>query len=68
MKTTAKWQSAVLDRPHSGSYKTLLDGEWKLQVAERPRKMWPFDLKADPFEHLLSFPQHPDDQYAHWSN
>ena len=35
----------------SGSYKTLLDGEWKLQVSARPQKMWLFDLKTDPTEH-----------------
>jgi hypothetical protein len=27
----------------SGAYKTLLDGEWKLQVSARPDKMWLFD-------------------------
>lgn len=41
--TTLYWRS--------GSYKTLLDGEWKLQVAARPDKMWLFDLKMDPTEH-----------------
>ena len=35
----------------SGAYKTLLDGEWKLQVSARPDKKWLFDLKTDPTEH-----------------
>jgi arylsulfatase A-like enzyme len=35
----------------SGAYKTLLDGEWKLQVSEHPKKTWLFDLKNDPYEH-----------------
>lgn len=40
-------------RPHqtlfwrSGDYKTLLDGDWKLQVSERPKKNWLFNLKDD---------------------
>lgn len=44
-------------RPHeilfwrSGPYKTLLDGDWKLQVSEHPKKTWLFDLKSDPTEH-----------------
>ncbi len=43
-------------RPHqtlfwrSGDYKTLLDGDWKLQVSERPKKNWLFYLKDDPTE------------------
>src|SRR5271167_711724 len=36
----------------SGSYKTLLDGEWKLQVSARPMKMWLFDLRTDPTERM----------------
>ncbi len=36
----------------SGSYKTLLDGEWKLQVAENPKKSWLFDLSKDPYEKI----------------
>jgi arylsulfatase A-like enzyme len=35
----------------SGSYKTLLDGEWKLQVSSNPNVMWLYDLKSDPTEH-----------------
>lgn len=43
-------------RPHqtlfwrSGDYKVLLDGDWKLQVSERPKKDWLFNLKDDPTE------------------
>lgn len=43
-------------RPHqtlyfrSGDYKTLLDGDWKLQVAELPKKNWLYNLKDDPTE------------------
>jgi arylsulfatase A-like enzyme len=44
------------DPPHQtlfwrdGSYKVLLAGDWKLQVAERPMKDWLFNLKDDPTE------------------
>ncbi len=47
---------ATTGRPHetlfwrSGPYKTLLDGDWKLQVAEHPQKTWLFNLKDDPTE------------------
>ena len=43
-------------RPHetlfwrSGDYKVLLAGDWKLQVSERPKKNWLFNLKDDPTE------------------
>ena len=33
-----------------GDYKVLLSNEWKLQVAERPKKNWLFNLKDDPTE------------------
>ena len=45
-------------RPHqtlfwrSGSYATLLDGDLKLQVMDKPySKMWLYDLASDPTEH-----------------
>jgi len=44
------------ERPHqtlffrSGPYKTLLDGDWKLQVSKHPLKNWLFNLKDDPTE------------------
>jgi arylsulfatase A-like enzyme len=43
-------------RPHeslfwrSGPYWTILGGDWKLQVAEHPKKNWLFNLKDDPTE------------------
>ncbi len=43
-------------RPHqtlfwrSGAYKTLLDGDWKLQSSEAQHKVWLFDLATDPTE------------------
>ena len=49
-------EGADTGRPHqtlfwrSGPYKTLLDGDWKLQVSERPKKNWLFNLKDDPTE------------------
>jgi arylsulfatase A-like enzyme len=33
-----------------GDYKVLLSNGWKLQVAERPKKIWLFNLKDDPTE------------------
>jgi arylsulfatase A-like enzyme len=43
-------------RPHgaifwrSGHYRTILADDWKLQLSERPKKTWLFDLAADPTE------------------
>ena len=43
-------------RPHqtlfwrSGQYKTLLDGDWKLQVSEAQKRTWLYNLAADPTE------------------
>ncbi|HRJ70540.1 MAG TPA: sulfatase-like hydrolase/transferase [Beijerinckiaceae bacterium] len=34
----------------SGHYKVVLSGNWKLQVSERPNKVWLFDLSTDPLE------------------
>jgi arylsulfatase A-like enzyme len=34
----------------SGQYRTLLAGDWKLQVTANPDKKWLFDLKSDPYE------------------
>ena len=34
----------------SGDYKVLLAGDWKLQMSERPKKNWLFDLRTDPTE------------------
>jgi arylsulfatase A-like enzyme len=44
------------DRPHermfwrSGHYRVVIVGDWKLQVTERPQKMWLFNLAKDPTE------------------
>ncbi|HEU4427128.1 MAG TPA: sulfatase-like hydrolase/transferase [Myxococcota bacterium] len=43
-------------RPHgaifwrSGHYRVILADDWKLQVSERPKRTWLFDLSADPTE------------------
>jgi arylsulfatase A-like enzyme len=43
-------------RPHraifwrSGPYRSILAGDWKLQVMDRPAKTWLFDMKNDPTE------------------
>ena len=34
----------------SGHYRTILADDWKLQVSERPKKTWLFDLSGDPTE------------------
>ena len=34
----------------SGHYRALLANDWKLQVSERPKKTWLFDLANDPTE------------------
>jgi arylsulfatase A-like enzyme len=34
----------------SGAYKTLMKGDWKLQVDDKPDKKWLFNLKDDPTE------------------
>jgi arylsulfatase A-like enzyme len=34
----------------SGHYRSILAGDWKLQVSERPKQNWLFDMKADPTE------------------
>jgi arylsulfatase A-like enzyme len=43
-------------RPHealfwrSGHYRVVRAGDWKLQLSERPKKAWLFDLASDPTE------------------
>ena len=34
----------------SGHYRSILAGAFKLQLSERPKKTWLFDMKADPTE------------------
>ena len=49
--------TVALPPPHpqlfwrSGSYRALRAGDWKLQVTERPRRTWLFNLAVDPTEH-----------------
>jgi arylsulfatase A-like enzyme len=45
----------------SGNYKTLLNGEWKLQVSSNPATMWLYDLKTDPTEHDNLAASQPDE-------
>jgi arylsulfatase A-like enzyme len=43
----------VPDRPlffRSGHYRVVINGDWKLQLSERPKKTWLFNIKADPTE------------------
>jgi len=43
----------VPDRPlffRSGHYRVVINGDWKLQLSERPKKAWLFNLKSDPTE------------------
>eukprot|EP01030_Chromulinospumella_sphaerica_P015170 gene15170-14967_t len=34
----------------SGHYRAVIDGDWKLQLSERPKQAWLFNLAADPTE------------------
>jgi arylsulfatase A-like enzyme len=34
----------------SGHYRSIMAGDWKLQVSERPKVTWLFDMRADPTE------------------
>jgi arylsulfatase A-like enzyme len=34
----------------SGHYRSILAGGWKLQVSERPKETWLFDMNGDPTE------------------
>jgi arylsulfatase A-like enzyme len=34
----------------SGGYEAVREGNWKLQVSKNPRRIWLFDLAADPTE------------------
>jgi arylsulfatase A-like enzyme len=54
-------QGKAQGRPHqtmfwrSGQYKVVLDGDWKLQSSEAQKKVWLYNLAADPTEqHELS--------------
>ena len=43
-----------------GDYKTLLKGDWKLQVSERPKKNWLFNLANDPTEQKNLAEENPE--------
>ena len=45
----------------SGSYRAIADGRWKLQVTERPARLWLFDMTADPTERQNVAAGHPDE-------
>jgi arylsulfatase A-like enzyme len=51
-------QGRASGRPHdllfwrTDSYLAVRQGDWKLQVSERPRKRWLFDLASDPTERV----------------
>jgi arylsulfatase A-like enzyme len=49
-------QKLKSQRPHetlfwqSGGYQVVRDGDWKLQITDRPQKAWLFNLAVDPTE------------------
>jgi arylsulfatase A-like enzyme len=44
----------------SGHYRVVRDGDWKLQVSERPERVWLFNLADDPTEQTDLSAQRPD--------
>lgn len=44
----------------SGDYKVVRQGQWKLQVAGKPRKAWLFDLATDPTEKVNLADRNPE--------
>ena len=46
------WQSAY--------YKAVRQGDWKLQVSEKPAKTWLFNLATDPTEKINLADKNPD--------
>ena len=43
------WNASIFWR--SGPYRSILADHWKLQVLDRPPKIWLYDLSTDPTEH-----------------
>ena len=41
-------------------YRAVRDGDWKLQTAKYPQKVWLYNLKIDPTERFNVAAQHPD--------
>ena len=56
----------VQGRPHealfwrSGGYRMVRAGDWKLQVLDRPNRIWLYDLSVDPTERHDLSTQRPD--------
>jgi arylsulfatase A-like enzyme len=51
----ALFRGKTAERPlffRSGHYRSVIAGDWKLQLSERPKTAWLFDLKADPTERV----------------
>ena len=44
----------------SGHYRSILAGGWKLQVSERPKETWLFDMNGDPTEKTNVAESHPE--------
>ncbi|PZO52430.1 MAG: sulfatase [Alphaproteobacteria bacterium] len=44
----------------SGPYRVVRAGDWKLQVAETPNRVWLFNLRDDPTEQRDVSAQHPE--------
>ena len=44
----------------NGDYRAVLSGDWKLQVAESPGRVWLFDVAADPTEQRNLADSRPD--------
>jgi arylsulfatase A-like enzyme len=59
-------RGAISEPPHDalfwrdGSYQMLIARGWKLQVSERPDRIWLFHLDEDPTEQNEVSAQHPD--------
>ena len=53
------WQRQTLFW-HSGHYRVVRHGDWKLQVTARPDAVWLFDLAADPTEQFNLADARPD--------
>ena len=58
--------TALSAEPHealfwrSGYYQAVRANGWKLQVSDRPRKAWLFDLSSDPTEQVNLADEHPE--------
>ena len=57
-ESDARTREAIYWR--SGHYRSILAHGWKLQVSERPKKDWLFDLSSDPTEKTNLADSRPD--------